>query len=202
MLIPPAECYRDKHSISTEHPYSPEANDIWSLGVLFLELACGDRIWDVPCNTDARYRDFSADPPSFLRAEYPLNDRTLHFLLRILSPESHRTSLKALRQEISSIDEFYLSDSEIATATAQVQENAIRYGPWTKLVDGLDDVPYEEDGEDLFTDSDDDSSTGEFVDISLTTPESERLGSSCSVRGLKDEKQLASRIAGLNLFTR
>jgi hypothetical protein len=195
MLIHLPECYRDKHSTTTNYSYSPAANDVWSLGVLFLDLVCGDRIWDVPCDTDARYREFNADPSSFLRAEYPLNDRTLRFLLRILSPESHRISLEALREEISSIDDFYLSDCEIATASAKSQQNAMRYGPWTKLVDGLDD-----DGEDSFTDSDNHLSTGEFVDINLTTPVNEPLDPYS--RGLKAGKQLASYVSGLNLSSR
>ena len=186
MLTLPSECYRDKHSTPTEHPYSPEANDIWSLGVLFLELACGDRVWDVPsCDTDARYREFCADPFAFLRAEYPLNDRTLHLLLRILSPESHRISLKKLRREISLIDDYYLSDHEIATAAARVQENAMRYGPWTRVVDG-----------DSFTDSDGSSSSGEFVDVILTTPENE------PVVLKEDEKQLVICMEDMNLFGR
>lgn len=200
MLTPPTECYRDRHSTGTEYPYSPEANDVWSLGVLFLELACGDRVWDVPCNTDAQYQKFRADPSAFIRAEYPLSDRTRLLLLRILSPESYRISLEALREEIYSIDDFYLSDHELATAAARVQENAIRYGPWTNLVEGLDDTPYENDGEDLFTDSDSGSSTGEFVDICLAT-----LGNDSShsyLSRLKDEKGLASCIAELDLSAR
>ena len=191
------ECYRDKHSTATEYPYSPEANDVWSLGVLFLDLVCGDRGWDVPCNTDDRYREFTADPAAFLRSEYPLNDRTRLLLLRILSPEPRRISLKALREEISSIDDFYLPDPEIATATAQVQENAMRYGPWTKLVHKLDRTPYgDSDGESL-TDDDNDSSTGVFVDVNLTTPENElwHLGA----KGSKDGEQLVPCIADLDL---
>lgn len=195
MLTPLPECYRGKHSTATKYPYSPEANDVWSLGVLFLELACGDRVWDTPCDADARYREFSANPSAFLGAEYPLNDRTIHLLLRILSPQSHRISLEELREEISSIDDFYLSDHEIATAAAQVQGNAMRYGPWTGLVDGLDD-----DGEGSFTDSDNGSSAGEFFDINLTTPENQPPRSYS--RGLKDGKQLASCIADLDLSVR
>lgn len=200
MLTPYPECYRDKRSTSAKHPYSPEANDIWSLGVLFLDLACGDRVWDTPCNTDARYQRFSTDPSAFLRAEYPLNDRTLHLLLCILSPESRRISLGALREEISSIDDFYLSDYDIATAATQVQKNAMRYGPWTKFLGGSGNISHNDGGEDLFTDSDNNSSTGEFIDIHLTTPENEP--SHCPSGDLKDEKQLVSCIAGLYLSAR
>lgn len=93
-----------------------------------------------------------------------------------------------------------MSDYEIATATARVQENAMRYGPWTKLVDGLDDTPQKAGGEELFTGSNDSSSTGGFVDINLATPENEPFHSYS--RGLKDENQLASCIAGLDLSAR
>ena len=166
-----AECYHDNHSVSKKAPYSPELNDVWSLGVLFLDLACGDRIWEEPTARDERFRKFSEDPSDFLRSEYPLNDRTRYLLLRIFSPEPLRISLKALREEISSIDDFYLSDYEIAAATAQVQKNAMRYGPWTKLGDGLDDISHEYRAERSFTDSRGSSSMGEFFDVSLTTLE-------------------------------
>lgn len=192
------ECYRDEHSsATTAYSYSPEANDVWSLGVLFLELACGDRVWDAPCNTDARYQEFAADPSALLRAEYPFNNRTRHLLLRMLSPEPLRISLKELREEISSLDDFYLSDSEIATATAQVQENAIRYGPWTKLSEGLDDLSHGGYGEDLSTGSDNDSSTGGFVDVDLTTPENGPLH--FRSRSLKDEEQLTPYLADMRI---
>lgn len=173
--------------------HSSEANDVWSLGVLFLELACGDRIWEGPTCRDDRFRKFSQDPSAFLRSEYPLNDRTRHLLLRIFSPELRRISLKALREEIRSIDDFYLSDREIAIATAQVQKNAMRYGPWTKLAHGLDDVPDEHGVGDLVTDSRSDSSLGEFVEISLTTPENEPLH--FHSKGMRGEEQFMPRIA-------
>lgn len=149
---------------------------MWSLGVLFLDLACGDRIWEEPTTRDRRFRKFNKDPSDFLRSEYPLNDHTRYLLLRIFSPEPLRISLKALREEISSIDDFYLSDHEIAVATAQVQKNAMRYGPWTKLADRLDHIPHEYGVEHSFTDSKSDSSLGEFFDVRLTTLENKLLG--------------------------
>lgn len=170
-----AECCRDEHATSTRASYSPELNDVWSLGVLFLELVCGDRIWEAPSTRDERFRRFSEDPSDFLRSEYPLNRRTRHLLLRIFSPEPLRISLKALRDEILSIDDFYLSDREIAIATAQAQRNAMRYGPWTRLVNRLDVIPQKHEVEDLSTDVDGDSSEGEFVDISLGTPGNQSL---------------------------
>lgn len=143
---------------------------MWSLGVLFLDLACGDRIWEAPTSRDERFRKFREDPSAFLRSEYPLNDQMRHLLLRIFSPEPYRISLKALREEVSSIDDFYLSDYEISVASAQVQKNAMRYGPWTKSADRVDDFLHERRVGALFSNSDDGSSMGEFVDISLTTP--------------------------------
>jgi len=175
MLTRFVECYRGEHAASEGASYSPELNDVWSLGVLFLELACGDRIWEAPTTTDERFRKFCEDPSDFVRSVYPLNDRTRRLLLHILSPEPLRISLKTLREEISSIDDLYLADHEIVLATAQVQENAVRYGPWTKLVNRLDDVLHKYQVEDLFTDGDGDSSAESFIDISLGTPENQSL---------------------------
>lgn len=80
-----------------------------------------------------------------------------------------------LHEEISSIDDFYLSDREMALAATQAQKNAVRYGPWTKLVNRLDDVLDKYEVEDSFTDSDGDSSAGGFVDISLGASENQSL---------------------------
>ena len=171
---------------------------MWSLGVLFLDLACGDRIWESPTARDERYQKFCEDPSAFLRSEYPLNDHTRHLLLHIFSPERYRISLKTLREEIYSIDDFYLSDYEIASSTLQVQRNAVKYGPWTNLAEGsygrLAEVLHECGVEDLPSNSDTDSST-EFVDISLTTPQNEPLHfrSDC----IKDEDKPTPCIADL-----
>ena len=171
---------------------------MWSLGVLFLDLACGDRIWESPTARDERYRKFCEGPYAFLRSEYPLNDHTRHLLLRIFSPERYRISLQALREGIYSIDDFYLSDYEIASSTSQVQKNAVKYGPWTNLAGGdygrLAGVLHECGVGDLPSNSGTDSST-EFVDISLTTPPNEPLHfrSDC----IKDEDQPTPYIAGL-----
>ena len=75
----------------------------------------------------------------------------------------------------------------------------MRYGPWTKFVDGLEGIPPKEYGEDSLTDSDNNSSTGEFIDISLTTPENLPLHSYS--RGLKVEKQLVPCITDFTLAT-
>ena len=171
---------------------------MWSLGILLLDLACGGRIWESPTAKDERYRAFCEDPSAFLRSEYPLNEHTRYLLLRIFSPERYRISLKALREEIYSIDDFYLSDYEIASSTLQVQKNAMKYGPWTNLAEGdysrLAEVLHECGAESLPSNSDTDSST-EFVDISLTTPQNEPLHfrSDC----IKDEDQTTPYIAGL-----
>ena len=169
---------------------------MWSLGVLFLELVCGDRIWEGPTTREERFRKFSEDPSDFLRSEYPLNARTRHLLLRIFCPEQSRISLGALCEEISSIDDFYLSDHEIAVAAAQVQKNAMRYGPWTKLVERLDGVPHEHRAGYPFTNSEnseDTSSMGEFVDVALTTREDVRLPY------VEDSEQILPRITGLRI---
>lgn len=192
-----AECYDDKHSTSKKAPYQPEANDVWSLGVLLLDLVCGDRIWEAPTTRDEGFRKFSEDPSDFLRSEYPLNARTRHLLLRIFCPEQFRISLGALREEISSIDDFYLFDREIAVATAQVQKNAMRYGPWTKLAERLDDASHEHRVGRLFTNSEDSSSMGEFVDIALTTLEDEPLPHPSD--DMVDSEQILPRITGLQI---
>ena len=171
---------------------------MWSLGVLFLDLACGDRIWDSPTVGDERYRKFSEDPSAFLRSEYPLGDHTRYILLRIFSPERYRISLKALRKEIYSIDDFYLTDYEIASSTPQVQKNAMKYGPWTDLAEGdygrLAGVLHKCGVENLPSNTDTDSSM-EFVDISLTTPQNEPLHfrSDC----IKDDEHPTPYMAGL-----
>lgn len=196
------ECYHEKHSCPKQAPYSPEANDVWSLGVLFLDLACGDRIWETPTIEDDRYRRFREDPAAFLRSEYPLNRQTRHLLLRIFSPERHRISLRALREEVRSIDDFYLSDCEIASSSAQVQKNAMRYGPWTNLIEDcsrLAKVLHEYGVEDFSTNSDSDSSVGELVEISLTTPQNE--SSQFYAQCMKDQERFTPYIADIYPLT-
>ncbi|KAK7457233.1 Serine/threonine protein kinase [Stygiomarasmius scandens] len=48
-----------------KRPYSTAKNDVWALGILFLNLATGKDVWEIV--TDSGFKTFLDDPMSLFR---------------------------------------------------------------------------------------------------------------------------------------
>ncbi len=75
-------------------------NDIWSLGVILVNLTCGRNPWKQASFQDSTYRAFSRCP-EFLKTILPITDELNDILGRIFNPcPERRISLPELRQRI------------------------------------------------------------------------------------------------------
>ncbi|SCZ94123.1 BZ3500_MvSof-1268-A1-R1_Chr12-2g03703 [Microbotryum saponariae] len=104
--------------------YSTPHNDIWSLGVILVNLTCGRNPWKQACPSDETFCAYLGNP-DFLRSILPISEHTNRILKRIfaLNPKA-RINLRDLRREILSVKTFVMTDEELRHATKATKEAA------------------------------------------------------------------------------
>jgi serine/threonine protein kinase len=113
--------------------YSPRIADIWSLGVILINMITGTYPWRRASTRqheeDKDYVNFIHDPQNYLRTMLPLSSDVNALLHRIftINPLA-RIELDDLRRAINDIDNFFMSDADMETATPAVLEAALTYG--------------------------------------------------------------------------
>ena len=109
--------------------YNTAANDLWSLGVILVNLTCGRNPWRQACPSDETFRAFVHDP-NFLRTILPISHQTNHILKGLFSLESKdRLSLKDLKRAVQAVDSFTMSEDELRTAHSAARAAAASYRP-------------------------------------------------------------------------
>lgn len=74
-------------------------NDVWSLGVILVNLTCGRNPWEQTSFQDSTYQAF-AQAPDFLKTILPLSDELNDILKRIFTNAEARISLSHLQYMI------------------------------------------------------------------------------------------------------
>ncbi|KJZ73327.1 hypothetical protein HIM_07331 [Hirsutella minnesotensis 3608] len=102
---------------STRKPYYMCApNDVWSLGVILVNLTCGRNPWKQASFQDSTYRAY-ARSRDFLKSILPLSDELNDILGRIFNPvPEHRITLPELRNRILAC--AYFTQQPMAAAAA------------------------------------------------------------------------------------
>ncbi|CAK9784193.1 uncharacterized protein COLE_04081 [Cutaneotrichosporon oleaginosum] len=86
--------------------YTTQTADVWSLGVILVNLVCGRNPWRCASPTDESFTAFLADP-TFLRRILPISQECLDILTQIFTPEpEQRISLDRLRTLVCNIVSF------------------------------------------------------------------------------------------------
>ncbi|EDN02255.1 Ran1-like serine/threonine protein kinase, negative regulator of sexual conjugation and meiosis, nitrosative stress-induced transcript [Histoplasma capsulatum] len=93
---------------STPRPYASAPNDVWSLGVILVNLSCGRNPWKRASTEDSTFRAFLKDP-QFLRTILPLSPELNSILRRIFECDPQkRISISELRKLIVECPRFTL----------------------------------------------------------------------------------------------
>ncbi|GAA5874347.1 hypothetical protein JCM1840_001355 [Sporobolomyces johnsonii] len=132
--------------------YSTPHNDIWSLGVILVNLTCGRNPWKQACPSDETFCAYLGNP-DFLRSILPISEHTNRILKRIfaLNP-AVRISLGELRREISAVKTFVMTEEELRHATRATREAARAFASSGKAAQQRrpeEEVLYEEEGEEF-----------------------------------------------------
>ncbi|KII87584.1 hypothetical protein PLICRDRAFT_112131, partial [Plicaturopsis crispa FD-325 SS-3] len=87
--------------------YSPQANDIWSLAIILLNLATGRNPWKEASHSDPTFTAYLEDPPSFLPTVLPISSEVNDILVRMLHVDwRQRMPLAEVRQAIEKVETF------------------------------------------------------------------------------------------------
>ncbi|KAJ7065002.1 kinase-like domain-containing protein [Mycena amicta] len=88
--------------------YSPMFNDIWSLGIVLLNLATGRNPWKAAIVSDSTFRAYLQDPSEFLLSVLPISAELNAVLVRMLEIDwRDRITIPQLRLALSRVKSFY-----------------------------------------------------------------------------------------------
>jgi len=91
--------------------YSPLFNDIWSLGIILLNLITGRNPWKSAAADDCTFQAYLRDPMHFLPTVLPISEEVNMLLTRTLEVDwRRRITLGEMRAAIKSIENFYSPD--------------------------------------------------------------------------------------------
>lgn len=97
--------------------YACAPNDIWSLGVILVNLTCGRNPWKSASTKDSTFRAYLADR-QFLKSILPLSDELNEILNMVFEIDpSRRISLAELRHRIATCPAFTKPANAAATTT-------------------------------------------------------------------------------------
>lgn len=113
-------------------PYSPAQNDVWSLGVVMLNMLTGLCAWSTASMNDDHFRRYLDPNSNHLRSMLPISREADVLLRRALCVNPwRRISLAQLKKDIMGVKTFFMTDVEIALAPHRVaQSAAAQQTPW------------------------------------------------------------------------
>ncbi|ORX36136.1 kinase-like domain-containing protein [Kockovaella imperatae] len=117
------ECLGEWFPDRTTYPTQP--GDVWSLGVILVNLVCGRNPWRIASPNDESFNAFLADP-LFLRRILPISNQCLYILTRIFTVDpSERIDTHLLRQLILQVDSFSMDEVELRATHLAAQARGV-----------------------------------------------------------------------------
>ncbi|KAG6837137.1 hypothetical protein H0H93_014042 [Arthromyces matolae] len=108
--------------------YSPMFNDIWSLGIILLNLTTGRNPWKSATADDQTFCAYLRDPLGFLPTVLPISPEINDILVRMLDVDwRERITLRELRLAIEDVQTFY--------ADSAIFEGSMARCPWEAGMD-------------------------------------------------------------------
>ncbi|KAI9438600.1 kinase-like protein [Lactarius indigo] len=134
-------------SFAPSGTYSPPFNDIWSLGIILLNLITGRNPWKSASSSDPTFQAYLQDPVSFLPSVLPISAEVNEILLRTLDINwQNRISLRELRRAIKGVSTFYADDVVFEGSMARCSwEAGIDITHGSQPEDEAFDLPQQED---------------------------------------------------------
>lgn len=117
------ECLGDWNPQQTH--YDTQRSDIWSLGVILVNLVCGRNPWRIASTSDDSFTAYLADP-TFLRRILPISDDCLYLLSRIFTLDADsRVTLAELRRDVLAVKSFHMTEDELRAAHVAAQQQQV-----------------------------------------------------------------------------
>lgn len=107
--------------------YSTRHSDIWSLGVIIVNIITGLTMWRSASKTDEAFNQFLCDP-DIIRSTHPLSKGAADIIKRIFVVNPlERITLSELREEIVNLDTLFMSEEDLLQGPPILREAAINY---------------------------------------------------------------------------
>ncbi|KAJ7576970.1 kinase-like domain-containing protein [Mycena floridula] len=110
--------YLSPEALGTEtksRPFSTVHSDIWSVGIILVNLLTGHSPWRMATRTDVQFASFIKDP-DFLYKTLSISEGVSDILRPVLAMNPlARTSLSELRRQILAVDTFWKTDVDPRT---------------------------------------------------------------------------------------
>ncbi|KAG6900289.1 hypothetical protein C0993_000262 [Termitomyces sp. T159_Od127] len=91
--------------------YSPKSNDVWSLGIILLNLTTGRNPWKTATTDDLTFQAYLRDPSNFFPSVLPVSFEINDILLQMLHIDwRQRITLSELRHQMEDVTTFYAPD--------------------------------------------------------------------------------------------
>ncbi|KAI9509251.1 kinase-like protein [Russula earlei] len=134
-------------SFAPSGTYSPPFNDIWSLGIILLNLITGRNPWKSASSSDPTFQAYLQDPVNFLPSVLPISAEVNEILLRTLDINwRNRISITELRRAIKCVSTFYADDVVFEGSMARCSwEAGIDITGGSQPEDDSFDMPQHED---------------------------------------------------------
>ncbi|KAK0238619.1 kinase-like domain-containing protein, partial [Armillaria nabsnona] len=88
--------------------YSSRHNDIWALGIIFVNLVTGHRPWKRAKSSDSQFRAYCDDPEEYFLNEFTISSGSHEILNSMLAIEPlGRSSLRTIRHLVANLDRFF-----------------------------------------------------------------------------------------------
>ena len=116
------------NNISGEHhPFDAVRNDIWSLGIILVNMLTGVMPWAIANREDGWYMTYARDH-QFLRYTLPISKETDYILQRIFTENSEEAiGVDELRILVEDVRNFWMEEGEIAEGEPHLQRVANNY---------------------------------------------------------------------------
>ncbi|EHL01323.1 putative Negative regulator of sexual conjugation and meiosis [Glarea lozoyensis 74030] len=115
---------------SRKPSYKSAPNDVWSLGVILVNLACGRNPWKQASDEDSTYKAFKKDP-NFLKTILPLSDELNDILGEVFQSDPRdRISVSELKSRIFHCQSFSAPPQQtgrISLATPPASPHAAQF---------------------------------------------------------------------------
>lgn len=93
--------------------YNTAANDVWSLGVILVNLICGRNPWKQACPADDTFREYLRNP-EFLKEILPISEEVNTILKRVFTFRAEaRCSITELRKMLHGVDRLTATAAEV-----------------------------------------------------------------------------------------
>ncbi|KAH8809584.1 kinase-like domain-containing protein [Flagelloscypha sp. PMI_526] len=107
-----------------EGDYETAKNDIWSCGVILINMVTGRNPWMKALDEDECFAYYLKNE-DFLLEVLPLSQHANNIVKQVLHPRpDRRMTLTELRSEVQSVDSFLLTSEDLENAPSQVQAAA------------------------------------------------------------------------------